>query len=87
MNKLYNIHSVWIILILLTLFTYALSFLNANNTSIMLVLIITSLIKGIMIIREFMELKGVSLIWKLIMYGWLIFVCLSIFIAYLISAY
>jgi hypothetical protein len=65
--------------------TYGLSHLNASGTVIMLILMITAFIKGALIIRDFMELKGVSLIWKLIMYGWLTIVCLSIVLAYMIS--
>ena len=86
MNKFYNIHTIWVILILLTLMTYGLSHINASSTAIMFVLMITAFVKGAMIIRDFMELKDVSLIWKLIMYGWLTIVCLSITTAYIISS-
>jgi len=72
-------------LVLLTLITYGLSFIDANGTAIMLILIIVALGKGVMIIRDYMGLKGVSLLWKLIMYGWLSVVCLAIIMSYLIS--
>ena len=85
MNKYYNIHTVWLTLVLLTLITYGLSYLNANGTVIMLVLMVIALAKGVMIIRDYMELKGVSLVWKLIMYGWLSIVCLAIVVAYLLT--
>jgi len=84
MNKLYNIHTVWLMLVLLTLITYGLSFIDANGTVIMLVLMIVAFCKGVMIIRDFMELKGVSLLWKLIMYGWITVVSLAIVVAYLL---
>lgn len=45
-------------------------------------LVFTALIKGGLIIREFMELKAVSLLWRMMMYGWLYVVCLVIVMAY-----
>lgn len=86
MKKFYNVHSIWLVLILLTISTYALGYFNASGITIMLVLVITAFVKGGMIIRDFMELRGVSLLWRIIMYGWLIIVCLSIIIAHLISS-
>lgn len=85
MKTIYNIHTIWATLILLTLMTYGLSQIDASGTAIMLVLMVAAFIKGVLIIREFMELKGVSLIWKLIMYGWLTIVCLSIVVAYIVA--
>ncbi len=83
--KLYNIHTVWLFLVLLTLMTYGLSYMDTNGVAVMLVLMLAAFVKGVMIIREFMELKGVSLLWRLIMYGWLTLVCLAIVAAYLMS--
>lgn len=85
MKKLYNIHTIWALLILLTLSTYFLGHIQASGTAIMLILIGTAFIKSILIIREFMELKGVSLLWKIIMYGWLTIICLAIVVAYLLA--
>lgn len=84
MNKLYNIHTVWLMLVLLTLITYGLSYIDANGAAIMLILMVVAFAKGAMIIRDYMELKGVSLLWKIIMYGWLTVVCLVILVAYLL---
>lgn len=85
MRITYNIHTIWIILILLTLMTYSLSFIEVSGATVMMVLMTAAFTKGVLIIREFMELKGVSLLWKLIMYGWLTIVCLVIVMAYLIA--
>lgn len=85
MRKINNIHCVWLTLILLTLVTYSLSYLEASGRVIMLVLITAAFIKGVLIIREFMKLKGVSLLWRLIMYGWLTFVCGGIVLAFLMA--
>ncbi|MCX7545500.1 cytochrome C oxidase subunit IV family protein [Marinicella gelatinilytica] len=84
MNKIYNIHTVWLMLVLLTLLTYGLSYIDANDTVIMLILMVVALTKGVMIIRDYMELKGVSLLWKIIMYGWITVVSLAIVVAYLL---
>ena len=72
-------------MMLLTLSTYAMGKLSFSGAGIVLILLLTALIKGVFIIRDFMELNGVSLLWRVIMYGWLWTVCLAIAITYLIS--
>jgi len=69
----------------LTLSTYALGDLGFSGVVAVLILLSTAAIKGVFIIRDFMELKGVSLLWRVIMYGWLGTVCLAIAITYFIS--
>ena len=54
-------------------------------TLIVLLLLLTAAIKSSLLIRDFMELKGVSLLWQVIMYGWLGTVCLAIAITYMMS--
>lgn len=85
MKYLYNIHTIWIALILLTLSTYAMGKLGYSGLAIVIVLLLTAAIKGVLIIRDFMELKGVSLIWRVLMYGWLWSVILAIAITYTIT--
>lgn len=85
MKALYNIHTVWLVMILLTISTYAMGKFGYDGVIIMLVLLLTSVIKGSFIIRDFMELNGVSLLWRVIMYGWLWIICFAIAIAYIIS--
>ncbi len=85
MNKIYNIHTIWIAMLLLTLSTYAMGKLGFSGTGAMLFLILTALVKSTFIIRDFMELKGVSFLWRAIMYGWLWTVCIAIAITYIIS--
>ena len=72
-------------MLLLTLTTYAIGKLGYNGMAIIFLLIISTVIKAIFIIRDFMELRGVSLLWRVIMYGWLLIVCAGITIAYIIS--
>ncbi len=85
LNKLYNIHSIWLTMMVLTLTTYAMGKLEYSGMAVMLFLLSSATVKAGMVIRDFMELRGVSLLWRVIMYGWLLIVCVSIAIAYIIS--
>lgn len=72
-------------MLLLTLTTYAIGKLGYSGAVVMLFLLSTAAIKAGFIIRDFMELRGVSLLWRVIMYGWLLTVCTAIAITYIIS--
>jgi cytochrome c oxidase subunit IV len=72
-------------MMLLTLSTYAMGELAFSGVVAVFILLSTAAIKGILIIRDFMELKGVSLLWRVIMYGWLGSVCVAIVVSYIIS--
>ena len=85
MSQLYNVHNIWLLMLLLTLTTYAIGRLGYSGAAIMLFLLLTAAIKAGLIIRDFMELRGVSLLWRVIMYGWLLVVCLGIAISYIVS--
>ena len=84
-NKFYNIHSLWLVMLLLTLITYAIGKLGYSGIAVVSFLLLTATAKAIFIIRDYMELRGVSLLWRVIMYGWLLVVILGIAIAYLVS--
>lgn len=84
-NRIYNIHTIWLAMLLLTLTTYAIGKLGYSGALVMLFLLSTAAVKAGLIIRDFMELRGVSLIWRVIMYGWLLTVCTAIAIAYIAS--
>ena len=81
----YNIHNIWLTMMVLTLTTYAIGKLGYSGATIMLFLLLTAAVKAGMIIRDFMELRGVSLLWRVIMYGWLLVVIIGIAISYLVS--
>ncbi len=85
MNKLDNVHILWMAMLLLTLCTYIMGKLEYSGTAVMLLILLIAGIKAVFIIRNFMELRGVSLLWRVIMYGWLSVVCIAIAITYLIS--
>jgi len=85
LNKHYNVHTLWLTMLLLTMTTYAMGKLDFSGAAVMSFLLLTAAVKATFIIRDFMELRGVSLLWRVIMYGWLITVCASIAITYFIS--
>ncbi len=85
MKTYYNIHTIWLAMILLTLGTYFIGKLNFNGLEVVAFVLVTTLVKGVFIIRDFMELKGVSLLWRLITYGWLWLVILTISFIYSMS--
>ena len=87
MNSAYNIHQAWAAMLLLTLSSYFIGELGAGGLMATLLLLLTAGVKAIFIIRDFMELRGVSFLWRAIMYGWLIVVCSGIGIAYLTGLY
>ena len=72
-------------MLMLTMTTYAMGKLDLSGAAVMLFLLLTAAVKATFIIRDFMGLRGVSLLWRVIMYGWLSIVCASIGITYIIS--
>ena len=86
MNNLKNVTTLWLVMMALTISTYMLGALGFSGTTVVMLLLLTILIKSTFIIRDFMELRGVSTLWKVIMYGWLGVVTLGIAIAYTASA-
>ena len=85
MNKLYNIHSLWLTMMVLTITTYGLGKLGYSGIAVMSFLLLTAATKATFIIRDFMGLRGASLLWRVIMYGWLLVVCTTIAITYVIA--
>jgi hypothetical protein len=73
------------LMMLLTLSSYFIGEQAYSGIGIVIFLLLTVMIKGCFIIRDFMELKGVSLLWRAIMYGWLLTVCFTIAICYILS--
>ncbi len=85
MNKIYNIHTIWLLMLLLTMSSYFIGERGYGGILAVVFLLLAALIKGGLIIREFMALKGVSLLWRVIMYGWLYLVCFAIAVCYFMS--
>jgi len=72
-------------MLLLTLLTYLMGKMAFGGVITVLIVLVTAMIKATIIIRDFMALRDVSLIWRIMMYGWLWGICLAISISYLIS--
>ena len=85
LNKQFSAHTLWLFMLALTLGMYAIGKLGLSGDAVMLLLLLTAATKGIIIIRDFMGLRGVSLLWRVLMYGWLLIVCSAIAISYIIS--
>ncbi len=85
MKQRYNVHTVWLLMVILTLSTYVVGESGQEGIYIVTFLLLTAMVKGGLIIRDFMELKDVSTIWKIIMYGWLSIVCIAIAVTYIVS--
>ena len=85
MNNLKTVNTLWLLMMALTISTYMLGALGFSGIAVVMFLLLTVLIKSTFIIRDFMELRGVSTLWKAIMYGWLGVVTLGIAIAYIVS--
>jgi len=73
---------VWVVLIILTIFAYLLGYLKYISTTLVAVLLITTFIKGQLVIDYFMGLKDVKLKYRLIPTLWLGIVISLIAVAY-----
>ena len=79
MNKL---TIIWIILTLLTLFAFSLGWLEVTSSSFIFALLLTTLIKGQLVIDYFMGLSEIRLKYRIIPTIWISCVILLIGIAY-----
>lgn len=84
-HNIINIQTLWLLMVLLTVSSYVVGKIGFNGQLSVFILLLTAVIKGSFIIRDFMALRGVSLLWRVIMYGWLWGVTLSIATIYLFS--
>lgn len=73
---------VWITLVIFTLFAFLLGWLKLINVFFIIILLITTLLKGQLVIDYFMGLREVSMRWRLIPSLWLFVVILLIGVAY-----
>jgi len=73
---------VYLILIALTTFAYVLGKFELMNKTFFIILIVTTFIKGSMVIDYFMELKDVNIRYRLIPMIWLFVVLSGITIGY-----
>jgi hypothetical protein len=74
--------AIWIILLLGTGLTWWLGESGQAGSHAMLAMLIIAGIKGVLVIREFMALRGVRLLWQGTVIGWLIVVLATNMAAY-----
>lgn len=77
-----SVEGVWAVLIILTIFAYLLGELKLVNTLLVGILLISTFIKGHLVIDYFMGLKNVQLRYSIIPTLWLSIVIFSIFLPY-----
>ena len=73
---------VWLILISLTIFAFLVGKLELSGITIVIIILVSTLIKGLMVIDYFMGLHQVRWRWRIMMYVWLLFVIGMIGFAY-----
>ncbi len=73
---------IWVVLVILTIFAYLLGYLKYISTTLVAVLLLTTFIKGQLVIDYFMGLKDVKLKYRLIPTLWLGVVISLIAVAY-----
>ena len=73
---------IWVVLVILTIFAYLLGYLEYVNSLFVAILLLTTFIKGQLVIDYFMGLKDVKLKYRLIPNIWLGLVLSLIAVAY-----
>jgi len=76
------LETTWIILVILSVFAYLLGYLNIINTSLVVILIFTTFIKGFLVSDYFMGLKDVDTKYRLIPILWLTVISFLVGVAY-----
>ncbi len=73
---------IWVILVVLTIFAYLLGYLEYVNSLFVAILLLTTFIKGWLVVDYFMGLKDVKLKYRVIPSVWLGLVLSLIAVAY-----
>ena len=85
-----QLNFVWIVLMLATLATFAIGEIGERigiaGPLAMAALLAISIVKGRLVMLDFMGLRGVKFFWRGLMIGWLLLVSALIAIAYWIAA-
>lgn len=80
MKKTFEV--VWLVLILLSIFAYLVGYLHLVNSALVVVLLVSTFIKGQLVIDYFMGLNEVNLRYRIIPTLWLAIVLSLTAIAY-----
>jgi caa(3)-type oxidase subunit IV len=86
MNALRNpAHRAWLVLMIATAVTWYLGEVGAAGTMAIVAMLAIAVVKGRLVILDFMELREAPLLWRALLEGWLILVSSLILLAYWIS--
>lgn len=77
-----RVYFVWLLLAILTLLTWWAGKAGFNGEWLVVALLASIFIKGHFVITDFMALRNVALLWRVLVHGWLILVSSLIFLAY-----
>jgi cytochrome c oxidase subunit IV len=77
-----NLEFIWIVLILLSIFAFLLGYLKLVSSSLVAVLLISTFIKGQLVVDYFMGLKEVKFKYRIIPTLWLSVVLSLVAVAY-----
>ncbi|MCK6394690.1 cytochrome C oxidase subunit IV family protein [Zoogloea sp.] len=84
-----HLNTVWVVLLLATLATFAIGeagdTLGITGPVAMLLLLAISIVKGRLVVLDFMGLRGVKFFWRSLLVGWLLLVSALIAVAYWIA--
>lgn len=84
-----HLNTVWVVLLLATLATFAIGeagdLLGITGPVAMLLLLSISIVKGRLVVLDFMGLRGVKFFWRSLLIGWLLLVSALIAVAYWIA--
>lgn len=79
-----NVEVIWLVLILLTIFAFLLGYLKLVNSSLVTALLVSTFIKGQLVVDYFMGLKEVKFKYRIIPTLWLSVVLSLVAVAYYI---
>ena len=78
-------HRAWLVLVAATLITWYLGEVGAAGTAAIVAMLAIAIVKGRLVILDFMELRAAPRLWRFLLEGWLIVVGGLILLAYWIS--
>ncbi len=80
-----RVSAIWVLLIALTVATYAAGKAGLGGPVVMYALLLSIFIKGHFIIADFMGLRNAPRLWRWLVHGWLVLVMGFIALAYLMG--
>lgn len=77
-----KVYVVWLLLVGLTLLTWWAGQAGYSGRWLVVALLASVFVKGHFIIADFMALREVGLLWRILVHGWLVLVLCLIYLAY-----